>query len=141
MAKLKIDNLVSCQNSMIQENLVLESNLIKKSYLQSNVYQKTKINNSFRLVELSKQIEDNLVSLEQDLKQFSSYFEHYMNDYITVNKYLTNGSQSDVNSIPTLNLLKESFSLKENNLKKINITNLNLMVDYEKEFKKENKDE
>lgn len=134
MAEIKMDNLVSSIDLLLKQNLVSTSNSIKENYIHSNIYQFSKISNYSKLATFSKTIETDLTSLSNEISHLNSYFHHYINDYLSVNKYLTSGSQSDVVSIPTLKLLQSSFSIKNDNLEKINIINPKLFIDYEKDF-------
>ena len=140
MVNLKIENLLSASDSLIEKNIVVCSNNIKDYYGQSNLYQKALLSGKTELLNLSKEIQSDLNSLSINLNQFHTYFKNYINDYIFVQQYLTQGSQCDVTSIPTSNLLKSSLSLKQDKLKTINIINLKLVMDYEKIFQeKDNK--
>lgn len=135
MASLKIDNLVSSMDSLFNQNVVSCSNNIKDYYIHSSVYQKALNSNKSELISLSKDILNDVTSSANELTQLNTYLHRYIDDYIAVKQYLTEGSQSEVTSIPTFNLLKSSLSLKEDNLNAISLINLKLVMDYEKVFK------
>lgn len=139
MASLKIDNLTSSIDSLLNQNIVSCSNDIKDYYNLSTIYQQALNSNQSELMNLSKEIQNDLASLCNELYNFNNYLNQYINDYITVGQYLADGSQSEVTSIPTSNLLKHGLTLKNDNLKKINVINLKLVVDYEKIFEKKDK--
>ena len=139
MASLKIDNLTSSIDSLLNQNIVSCSNDIKDYYNLSTIYQQALNSNQSELMNLSKEIQNDLASLFNELYNFNNYLNQYINDYITVGQYLADGSQSEVTSIPTSNLLKHGLTLKNDNLKKINVINLKLVVDYEKIFEKKDK--
>lgn len=141
MANIKIDNIVSSIDSILNQNIVSCSNEVKNNYTSSALYQICLNSNNFELQSLSNEIFNELNSLNNQLNNFNSLFKNYINDYSTVNKYLTDGSRSDITSVPTLNLLNSSLSLKNDDLNDINIINLNLMVEYEKVFTKKDEED
>lgn len=132
MAHLKIDNLRSFINTMLSKDIVSLSNQISDSYIHSSVGLQAISGSDTEISNLNAQIESELVTLDNEINQFCIFLHQYLHDYVAVMEYLSDGSQSKVFSVPTLNLLKSNLSLQNPELKPVKVVNLKLIMDYEK---------
>ncbi len=129
MANLKLDNLISSIDILVKNNIITSINQLKESYANSKVYNEAKSSASLELSALCEEINNDINSLSNELTQFNDYLNNYINDYYLVNQYLTNGSQSEVKSIPTQKKLNPNLSVNNSNLEPIKVINLNLLIE------------
>ena len=71
MASLKIDNLTSSIDSLLNQNILSCSNDIKDYYNLSTIYQQALNSNQSELMNLSKEIQNDLASLFNELYNFN----------------------------------------------------------------------
>ena len=131
MASINIDNIKSSMDTMMNNNIVANMKQVEESYINSTTYQTSKLNSNIEISNTSEEIRNELSKISKNIEKFSTKLNHYINDYYSLNQYLTNGDYYEINSNLVKTNIKNIIPIQNNEIESIKVINIRVSIDEE----------